>query len=121
MEQKYAVPPSFCIEILELLLSRTSCSREKVKLTEEVNRARKTIGRCKGVIQEAVRLCEDTPGLTPIPTQHFDEQARLIDSNCCIWLWYAWCRGWNAWRYGSGVGGLMLCKGGLVVCVVLWS
>ncbi len=51
-----------------------ACSREKVRLTGELSRAYETIARCKANIQETVRLCEETPGLAAIPSDHFDEQ-----------------------------------------------
>ena len=59
-------------------LLRSSCSREKIKLTGELNRACRAVGRCKAVIQETVRLCEHTPGLTPIPEDRYD------DEECCV-------------------------------------
>lgn len=83
-------------------------SREKVQLTGEVLHAAKVIGRAKARIQEAVRMCDDTPGLTPIAAHKFD--ARVGGSHACMRAWQAW--GWvraracaRAWVHGRVWGG----------------
>ena len=52
-------------------------SREKVKPVAEIKRAKEQIGRCKEVIRECVRVCDENEGAVPIPKELVDEEGEL--------------------------------------------
>ena len=52
-------------------------SREKVKPTAEIARAKEQIGRIKDTIKECVRVCDEAEGDTAIPKELYDEEGEL--------------------------------------------
>lgn len=43
------------------LTAGACCSREKVRLTDELKRAELQVARCKEVIRQAARYCDEVP------------------------------------------------------------
>jgi len=68
-------------------------SREKVRLTGEMERALAAIERHKAKIRDAVQLCEETPGLAPIPVELFDEEVRTHPWAPCAFAPAKACQG----------------------------
>ncbi|RMZ55072.1 hypothetical protein APUTEX25_005698, partial [Auxenochlorella protothecoides] len=52
-------------------------AREKVRPLQEIQRAKDQIRRCREIVRECVRTCEEAEGDTPIPASCFDEEGEL--------------------------------------------
>jgi hypothetical protein len=52
-------------------------SREKVKPLAEIKRAKEQINKCKDIIKECVRVCDEAEGDVPIDKTLFDEDGEL--------------------------------------------
>lgn len=60
------------------------------------------IRRCKDIIRECLRACEEVPEETPIPAEAFDEEGEVHESN----IFCAVCRSGDSTEVGpSGSGG----------------
>ncbi|WIA30444.1 hypothetical protein OEZ86_000528 [Tetradesmus obliquus] len=59
-------------------------SREKVRLTDELKRAELTVARCKEVIRQAARYCQEVPADEAIPADAFDSEGEVeVDNIFC--------------------------------------
>lgn len=59
-------------------------SREKVKPVAEIRRAKEQINRCKEVIRDCVRVCDEAEGDKKIPAELYDEDGELeLDDIFC--------------------------------------
>jgi hypothetical protein len=56
-------------------------SREKVRLTDEIERAEQQVLRCQEAIREAVRFCEEAQGDRAIPKEAFDSDGEVDASD----------------------------------------
>ncbi|KFM25638.1 Helicase SKI2W [Auxenochlorella protothecoides] len=52
-------------------------AREKGRPLQEIQRAKDQIRRCREIVRECVRTCEEAEGDTPIPASCFDEEGEL--------------------------------------------
>ncbi|KAL0022420.1 hypothetical protein WJX77_010601 [Trebouxia sp. C0004] len=52
-------------------------AKERIKLQSELDRARDQVMKCKAIIRECVKCCEDAEGDKAIPSQHYDSDGEL--------------------------------------------
>lgn len=53
------------------------CSREKVRLTDQIQRAEAQVQRCKEVLRDCVKACEEAQGDVAISDDAFDEEGEV--------------------------------------------
>ncbi|KAL3155661.1 hypothetical protein ABBQ32_012692 [Trebouxia sp. C0010 RCD-2024] len=53
-------------------------SQERVKLQYELDRAREQVLKCKAIIRECVKFCEEAEGDKAIPSEHYDADGELL-------------------------------------------
>lgn len=65
--------PAYCLT--------AAASREKVRLTDELKRAELTVARCKEVIRQAARYCQEVPaGEVCVTCKHDLHEAQLASA-----------------------------------------
>ncbi len=67
------MPPVLACEYVCVCVCVCSCSRERVQLTRELDAALKSLRKRAEAIRAAVRACDETPHLKPIPQEYFDD------------------------------------------------
>lgn len=55
----------------------THCSREKVQLTDQLQRAEEEIEKARTAIRDLIKICEDTSGQRTIPPDAIDEEGEV--------------------------------------------
>lgn len=57
--------------------SHIQCSREKVQLTDQLQRAEEEIEKARTAIRDLIKICEDTSGQRTIPPDAIDEEGEV--------------------------------------------
>ncbi|DBA68760.1 hypothetical protein WJX79_008804 [Trebouxia sp. C0005] len=52
-------------------------AKERIKLQSELDRARDQVMKCKAIIRDCVKFCEDAEGDKAIPSEHYDSDGEL--------------------------------------------